>query len=167
MNFLALNVMHNIVTGKRTAEDARKHYAETATAFMMNPPAPCTEGLRFDIPHGGTADLDEVIGGCDGPPDGENVLGRTSAGELLPQNALAAIRRSHRVFALVVAVAGWAAARAFRVSKALGMAIALLLGIQFSLDVANVAFNVPLALAAAQCRRMGLPRLARRPASAT
>ena len=61
MNYLALNLMHDIVTGRRSVEEARKHYAETATAFMMNRPAPYTEGLKFEVPHGGTADLDEVM----------------------------------------------------------------------------------------------------------
>ena len=77
-------------------------------------------------------------------------LGRTESGELLPQAALIAIHWSHRVFALVVlAVLAWAAWRAFKVSRRLGTAMTLLLLIQFSLGVANVAFNLPLALAAA------------------
>ena len=77
-------------------------------------------------------------------------LGRTDAGELLPQAALVAIHWSHRIFALaVVAAVVWAATRAFQVSRRLGTAIALLLALQFSLGVANVAFNLPLALAAA------------------
>ena len=77
-------------------------------------------------------------------------LGRTDTGELLPQAALTAIHWTHRVFALVVVVVvGWAALRAYRLSKPLGIAIALLLLAQFALGIANVAFNLPLALAAA------------------
>jgi heme a synthase len=77
-------------------------------------------------------------------------LGRTDTGELLPQAALVAIHWTHRMFALVVvAVIGWAAIRAYQVSKPLGTAIALLLIGQFLLGIANVAFNLPLALAAA------------------
>jgi cytochrome c oxidase assembly protein subunit 15 len=77
-------------------------------------------------------------------------LGRTGAGELLPQAALTAIHWSHRVFALVVvAVVGWVALKSFRFSKPLASAIAALLFLQFSLGVANVAFGLPLALAAA------------------
>jgi cytochrome c oxidase assembly protein subunit 15 len=77
-------------------------------------------------------------------------LGRTDSGELLAQPALVAIHWSHRVFALVVlAVVGWAGWRTFRVSTLWGSAIVLLLIVQFSLGVANVAFNLPLALAAA------------------
>ena len=77
-------------------------------------------------------------------------LGRTDSGELLPQPALTAIHWTHRVFALVVVIVlGWVALRVFKVSKPLGLAIALLLIAQFLLGIANVAFNLPLALAAA------------------
>jgi hypothetical protein len=61
MNFLAFNLMHDIVTGKRTADEARRFYAETAMAFVMNRPAPYTERLQFEVPTGDTADLDEVM----------------------------------------------------------------------------------------------------------
>ena len=77
-------------------------------------------------------------------------LGRTDSGELLPQAALIAIHWSHRLFALVVLGAvGWAVVGAFRIFRGLGIAIALLLVVQFLLGVANVAFGLPLALAAA------------------
>jgi heme a synthase len=77
-------------------------------------------------------------------------LGRTDGGELLPQAALTAIHWSHRMFALVVVgVVGWAAMRAFKVYPRLGIFIGALLLLQFSLGIANVAFNLPLALAAA------------------
>lgn len=77
-------------------------------------------------------------------------LGRTGSGELLPQPALIAIHWSHRVFALlVVAVVGWAAIRAGKVYKTPAVIIGALLLLQFSLGVANVAFGLPLALAAA------------------
>jgi heme a synthase len=77
-------------------------------------------------------------------------LGRTDEGELLPQPALIAIHWSHRVFALVVVVVvAWAAIRASKLYRALGVFIGALLALQFSLGIANVAFSVPLALAAA------------------
>jgi len=60
MNFLALNLMHDVVAGARSVEDARREYAEQATAFMLKREAPYTEGLRFEVPRGGTADLDET-----------------------------------------------------------------------------------------------------------
>ena len=77
-------------------------------------------------------------------------LGQTPGGELLPLEALTAIHWTHRVFALlVVLVVGSAAWRTYRLHKGLSLAIAALLALQFSLGVANVAFGLPLVLAAA------------------
>jgi cytochrome c oxidase assembly protein subunit 15 len=77
-------------------------------------------------------------------------LGRTDEGEILPAAALTAIHWTHRMFALaVLAVIGWAAHRTAKVYRALGLLIGALLLLQFSIGVANVAFNVPLPLAAA------------------
>ena len=77
-------------------------------------------------------------------------LGQTPDGELLKPEALTAIHWSHRVFAVVVVVlVGWAAFSAFKVMKALGILIAGLLLLQFALGIANVAFSLPLPLAAA------------------
>lgn len=77
-------------------------------------------------------------------------LGRTGEGELLPQAALVAIHWSHRMFALViVALAGFTAWKTWRVHRPIAALIAGLLLLQFSLGVANVAFNLPLALAVA------------------
>jgi heme a synthase len=77
-------------------------------------------------------------------------LGRTDAGELLPQAALTAIHWSHRMFALVaLATVGWAVVSAFKVYRGLAILIGALLALQVGLGVANVAFNLPLALAAA------------------
>jgi cytochrome c oxidase assembly protein subunit 15 len=77
-------------------------------------------------------------------------LGRTDAGELLPQAALTAIHWSHRMFALVaVAVAGWTVFAAGKTLRGLAITIGLLLLLQFALGVANVVFSLPLALAAA------------------
>jgi len=54
------------------------------------------------------------------------------------------------MFALfVLAVVAWAAMRASKLHRALGLSIGALLLLQFSLGIANVAFSVPLALAAA------------------
>jgi cytochrome c oxidase assembly protein subunit 15 len=77
-------------------------------------------------------------------------LGKTDEGALLPREALTAIHWTHRMFALVVVgFVGFAAVVALRFSKHLAFAIAALLALQFSLGVANVAFGLPLALAAA------------------
>lgn len=59
-NFLALNVMHDIVTGKLTVEEARKLYSEVASAYVLSRPAPYAEGFQFDVPRGGTAETDQV-----------------------------------------------------------------------------------------------------------
>ena len=60
MNFLALNLMHDVVTDARSPEDARREYAEQAMAFVLKRPAPYTDGFRFEVPREGTADLDEL-----------------------------------------------------------------------------------------------------------
>ena len=59
-NFLALNLMHEIVTGKRTAEEARKVYTETASAYVLNRPAPYAEAFQFELPQAETADADHT-----------------------------------------------------------------------------------------------------------
>jgi heme a synthase len=77
-------------------------------------------------------------------------LGHTAQGELLPLEALTAIHWVHRMFALVVvALVGWAALKAFRPLRALSIAVFMLLLLQFSLGVANIAAGLPLWLAAA------------------
>jgi heme a synthase len=79
-------------------------------------------------------------------------LGRTGEGGLLPLEALVAIHWTHRMFAfVVVGVAGFAAISSFRVAalRKIGIAVLCLLGLQVLLGIANVAFGLPLALAAA------------------
>lgn len=77
-------------------------------------------------------------------------LGQTPAGDLLGLSALTAIHWTHRMFALVVVLlVGWAALAAYRVMKTVGVMLAVLLLLQFSLGIANVAFSLPLPLAAA------------------
>jgi hypothetical protein len=46
-NFLALNLAHEIVTGRRTVDDARRMYAEQIMAMKAGRPAPYTERLMF------------------------------------------------------------------------------------------------------------------------
>ncbi|ALJ01485.1 hypothetical protein DC20_15035 [Rufibacter tibetensis] len=59
-NILALNLMHEIVTGRLTAEQAREKYSEQTAAFVMNNPAPFAEKLQFELPKGNTMDTDQV-----------------------------------------------------------------------------------------------------------
>jgi len=78
-------------------------------------------------------------------------LGHTGERELLPREALTAIHWTHRVFALVLVAVGWAAFKASRIAalRPLAALTGILLLLQFSLGVANVALGLPLALAAA------------------
>ncbi len=59
-NILALNLMHEIVSGRLTAEQAREKYSEQTAAFVMNRPAPYAEQLQFEVPKGNTMDTDQV-----------------------------------------------------------------------------------------------------------
>jgi hypothetical protein len=65
MNILSLNLMHEIITNRRTVAEAREKYAEQAAAHMMDREAPYIEQFLFDIPKGGTADYDEANIGPD------------------------------------------------------------------------------------------------------
>ena len=77
-------------------------------------------------------------------------LGQMPEGGLLTNEALTAIHWTHRMFALVVvAVVCWAAWKTLLVLRSLGLALFALLILQFSIGVANVAFSLPLPLAAA------------------
>jgi cytochrome c oxidase assembly protein subunit 15 len=79
-------------------------------------------------------------------------LGRTGEGGLLPLEALVAIHWTHRMFALVIAAfVTYVVFRAFRIEglrkAAIFVGVALVL--QLFLGIANVAFGLPLGLAAA------------------
>ena len=79
-------------------------------------------------------------------------LGRTGDGGLLPLDALVAIHWTHRMFAIVafcaVGLAAWKALRSDGLRFA-GTLLFALLGLQVGLGIANVAFSLPLPLAAA------------------
>jgi hypothetical protein len=59
-NSLALNLMHDIVTGKKTAGEARDYYAKEFLDYRRNKPTPYMEALRFDG-GGTTADRDKRV----------------------------------------------------------------------------------------------------------
>lgn len=61
MNILTLNLMHDIVTGKRSVDQAREAYAENASAHTLGRSAPYTERFQFEIPSEQTGDQDEAI----------------------------------------------------------------------------------------------------------
>ncbi len=64
-NTLTLNLMHDIVSGRTSVEEARKTYAENLAGYTMGRSAPYAERLQFAVPQGGTEDPDEsMIGGA-------------------------------------------------------------------------------------------------------
>jgi hypothetical protein len=60
-NFLALNLMHDIVTGVRTVQEARQHYADEVLDFRRKRPTPYMERLRFSAQGQRAADPDVQI----------------------------------------------------------------------------------------------------------
>jgi cytochrome c oxidase assembly protein subunit 15 len=79
-------------------------------------------------------------------------LGRTGEGGLLPLEALVAIHWTHRMFALVIAAfVMYVVFRAFRIEglRKTAIFVGAALVLQLFLGIANVAFGLPLGLAAA------------------
>jgi hypothetical protein len=60
-NVLGMNMVHEIVTGKWSVEDAREMAAENTVAYNMGRAAPYAERLLFEVSQGGTEDLDESM----------------------------------------------------------------------------------------------------------
>jgi len=58
-NRLALNLMHDIVTGAKTVREARDYYAKEFLDYRRKMPTPYMEKLRFTPPAGNTADPDQ------------------------------------------------------------------------------------------------------------
>jgi hypothetical protein len=82
-NTLTLNLAVEIIEGRRTVEDARRFYGETAAAFAMGRPAPYAERLQFTPPQGDVADPDEAIIGSAMARQGiEKIKDAFGAGEL-------------------------------------------------------------------------------------
>lgn len=59
-NFLALNLMHDIVTGGKTPKQARDCYAKEFVAYRRKDPTPYMSGLRFQ-PQQGAGDKDSAM----------------------------------------------------------------------------------------------------------
>lgn len=57
-NLLALNLMHDIVEGEKTVEEARAYYAKEFLDYRRKKPTPYMEKLRF-TPNGHPPDPDE------------------------------------------------------------------------------------------------------------
>lgn len=60
-NFLALNLMNDIVTGNRTVEAAREYYAKEFLDHRRGRPTPYMEGLRFSPADMKAADPDRRL----------------------------------------------------------------------------------------------------------
>ncbi|HYY14157.1 MAG TPA: hypothetical protein VE758_06965 [Chthoniobacterales bacterium] len=58
-NVLGMNLVHEIVTGKRTVDEARRISCENTVAYNLGRSAPYAERLLFDVPKGDTGDLDK------------------------------------------------------------------------------------------------------------
>jgi hypothetical protein len=61
-NFLAINLAHDIATGRRDVDDARRYYAESIMALMKGKPNDYTKGFRFTVPGGDQGDRDKPFG---------------------------------------------------------------------------------------------------------
>jgi hypothetical protein len=57
-NYLALNLMHDIVMGARSSQEARNYYADEVLRYRRRKPTPYMEDLRFPPKGPGTADPD-------------------------------------------------------------------------------------------------------------
>jgi len=60
-NCLALNLVHDIVTGTKTVQDARQYYAKEFLDYRRKKPTPYMQQLRFHPGRGETADPDERV----------------------------------------------------------------------------------------------------------
>jgi hypothetical protein len=60
-NLLALNLMHDIVTGKKTVTEARRYYAQEFIDHRRNRPTPYMRSILFRIEPGDTGDADESV----------------------------------------------------------------------------------------------------------
>jgi len=59
-NFLALNLMHDIATGQRSASEAREYYAKEFADYRRKERTPYMERLRFTV-NGATPDPDARV----------------------------------------------------------------------------------------------------------
>lgn len=73
-NTLTLNLMHDIVTGKATADEARQTFADEMLAYTLGRSAPYAERLQFEVPAGGTEDQEERV--IDAATLGQQAVGK-------------------------------------------------------------------------------------------
>lgn len=58
MNFVAINLAHDIVSGKRTVEEARAEYTRLYKAYQNGEKPSYTQAFQFSLPKGDTKDVD-------------------------------------------------------------------------------------------------------------
>ncbi len=61
MNFVAINLAHDIVSGKRTVEQARSEYARLYEAYQKGEKPPYAQAFQFAVPSGDTRDPDTPV----------------------------------------------------------------------------------------------------------
>lgn len=61
MNFVAINLAHDIITGERTVSEARQEYSRLYQAFQNGEKPPYTQSFQFELPSQSTADKDIAI----------------------------------------------------------------------------------------------------------
>lgn len=60
-NNLALNLVHDIVTGAKTVQEARDYYGEEFLGYRRGDPTPYMQALQFDLSGEDTADPDQRL----------------------------------------------------------------------------------------------------------
>ncbi|MEX0647483.1 MAG: hypothetical protein WEA56_10090 [Balneolaceae bacterium] len=70
-NYLAINLAHDIIEGKKSVEEARNFYAETIKHMMEGESSEYLNGFIFDKPQGETGDPDEAVFDMDEMDHGE------------------------------------------------------------------------------------------------
>ncbi|WP_411843874.1 hypothetical protein [Salinicoccus sp. HZC-1] len=51
-NILSINMMHEVVEGKRTPQEAREFISKELVEYLMGRPAPYAENFQFELPEG-------------------------------------------------------------------------------------------------------------------
>jgi hypothetical protein len=65
MNFVAINLAHDIVTGKRSVADARAEYSRLYQAYKNGEKPPYTQSFQFEVSTEDAGDLDVATLGPD------------------------------------------------------------------------------------------------------
>ena len=58
MNFVAINLAHDLITGKRTVAEARSEYTRLYKAYKHGEKHPYTQGFQFPLRKEDTRDPD-------------------------------------------------------------------------------------------------------------